>query len=53
MVKRAAFAAAIASVRTFDPYAPANTVGRLAEDADGVAAAAVSSPEMLLAEHRW
>ena len=35
------------------PYAPVDTVGRLAENAGGVAAAAVSSPELLKAEQRW
>ena len=53
LFKRAAFATAFASVRTFDPYAPANVVGQLAERACGVAAAAVSSPEMLKTEQRW
>ena len=53
MLKRAVFAMAIASVRTFDPKAPADTVGRAAVTATGKAAAAVSPPELLRTEQRW
>ena len=47
------FATAIACVRTFDPKAPAETVGRAAENAIGKAAAAVSPPELFKTEQRW
>ncbi len=53
MAKKAMFAAAIASVRTYDPLSPAGTITRLLESANGVAAAAVYAPESLKTEQRW
>ncbi len=52
-IKKAMFDTAIASVQTFDPYALADPVGRLAGNAGGVAAAAaVHTPELLKTEQR-
>ena len=53
MVKKAMFATAIASVRTFDPSSPAGAITRLVESASGVAAAAVYAPELIKTEQRW
>ncbi len=53
MAKKAMIATAIASVRTFDPSSPAETISRLVERAKGVVAAAVYAPELLKTEQRW
>ena len=53
MVKKAMFATAIASVRTFDPSSPAGAITRLVDSASGVAAAAVYAPELIKTEQRW